>query len=202
MLTVKGRPMLERIIDGFIEQGFSNFYISVNYKKEVIKEYFKNGEKLGVTIRYIEESIKQGTAGALSIIEEKMMDPIIVINGDVLSTIDYGAIIDFHVQQKSIATMCVKEYEHIVPYGVVETSGDNITGFREKPRLVFNINSGVYVLSDDAISLIPKKTYFDMPDLFDTLSLQKMRVLAYKSTGYWADLGKPDDLIRANRDYS
>lgn len=198
MLKVKGKPILEHIIDSFVEQGFRNFYISVNYKKEVIKEYFKDGTKHNINIRYLEENTRLGTAGALSLIEETLTSPLIVINGDVLSAIDYKDMLQFHKKHNSKATMCVKEYEHIVPYGVIETEEHKIIGLKEKPRILFNINSGIYVVAPSSLDLIPSDTFYDMPSLFNDLTKDKLTVTAYKTEGYWADLGRPDDLKQAN----
>ncbi len=198
MLEVGGKPILERIIAKFIEQGFSKFFISVNHKKEVIKDYFKNGEDLDIEIKYLEENKRLGTAGALSLIEDELSDPIIIINGDVLSLINYSEFLNFHSTEKSVATMCVKEYEHIVPYGVIETAGNSITGLSEKPRILFNINSGIYILDPIVLDYIPNNTFYDMPTLFSELVDKKLTTTAYKSNDYWIDIGQPDDYKKAN----
>ncbi|MEZ7206958.1 nucleotidyltransferase family protein [Pseudoalteromonas sp. DY56-GL79] len=200
MLKVKGKPILEKIIENFKEQGFINFYLAVNYKKEVIKEYFKSGDGHGVNIRYLEENCRLGTAGALSLIEEQMEEPLIVINGDVLSAIDYKDMLQFHIKNQSVATMCVKEYEHVVPYGVIETDDARITGLSEKPRIAFNINSGIYVISPQILGYIPQSSFYDMPTLFSDLVREEQVTTAYKSMGYWIDLGRPDDLVQANEE--
>lgn len=198
MLKVRGKPILERIIENFVEQGFTRFYLAVNYKKEIIKDYFQDGNKFGIQVRYLDESKRLGTAGALALIEEQHCEPMFISNGDVLADINYAELVDFHVCTSSVATMCVKEYEHIVPYGVIETEGDKITGLKEKPRILFNINSGVYCIDPKVIKKIPHDTFYDMPTLFSELISEDQPVTAYSYDQYWIDIGRPDDFKKAN----
>lgn len=198
MLEVRGKPIVERIIENFVEQGFSNFYLAVNYKKEVIQGYFKDGAHLGINIRYIEEDKRLGTAGALSLIKEEHQAPLIVSNGDVLSNINYAELLDFHASNQSMATMCVKEYEHIVPYGVVNVDGVGITELQEKPRMLFNINSGVYCISPNVLNHVPSDVFYDMPKLFNDLMEKREKVTAFQYKQYWIDIGLPDDFKKAN----
>ena len=143
MLRLGGKPILEHIIERAKSEGFSRFILAIHHLGEVIEEYFGDGKSLGVKISYVKEKTPLGTAGALSLIEPKQSEPIIVTNGDVLTDIRYGDLLDFHVQNNAKATMAVQVHEAKIPYGVVQTKGVSITGFEEKPTQEFLINAGV-----------------------------------------------------------
>jgi len=200
MLQVGKKPLLETILISFIEHGFHEFYISVNYKKDIIMEYFGNGLKWGVDIKYLIEDKRLGTAGALSLIKKKHIDPMIVTNGDVMTSMDYEKLLRHHIKQKSKATMCVREYEHIVPYGVIEVENYEITSLSEKPKMLFNINTGIYVIDPDVINNIPENTYYDMTTLFDDIAKREQKRCAYLLKDYWIDVGQVSELSQANSD--
>jgi dTDP-glucose pyrophosphorylase len=202
LLPVGNKPVLEIILESFANQQFHNFYISVNYKSEAIKEYFGNGEKWGVNIQYLEENQRLGTAGALKLIPVKMSDPIIVMNADVLTRINFLDLLDYHATQNSKATMCVREHDYQVPYGVVGIVQDQIIGIEEKPTQRFFVNAGIYVLDGEVIDLVPNDEYFDMTSLFDLVIRDKIKTVAYPIHEYWADIGRIEDLNRANQDYA
>lgn len=201
MLTVGGKPILEIIIDGFIKSGFSNFLISVNYKSEVIKEYFGNGSKKGIFIKYIDENKKLGTAGAISLMGDYIKSPFFIINGDILTNIDYEKMLDNHVISNSEVTIALKEYSVKVPYGVVNFNKGEITSIVEKPEQNFFINGGIYVASEEIILEIPKDEYFDMPSLLNKIMKKKKRIGAYPIKDYWLDIGRPADYHKANAEY-
>lgn len=201
MLHVGNKPILETIIEKFIEFGFYKFYLSVNYKKNIIKEYFKYGEKLGIEIIYLEETKRLGTGGALSLIQEELKEPIIVSNGDVLTNIDFDALLHFHKNKSSQATMCIREYEHTIPYGVIETDKDIITALSEKPKIEFNINTGIYVLNPSAVEKIPKNEFYDLPTLFSQLINERISPFYYQVSDYWIDIGRVEEFDRANEQY-
>jgi dTDP-glucose pyrophosphorylase len=200
MLQVGDKPLLETILLSFLDQGFHRFYISVNYKKEIIMEYFGNGSKWGVDIEYLVEESRLGTAGALSLIQENHTNPIVVTNGDVLTNMDYDRFLRHHLEQKSQATMCVREYEYIIPYGVIEVEGYNITTLTEKPKKLLNVNAGVYVIEPEVISKIPKDTYYDMTTLFEDVAKINQRSCVYFLKDYWIDVGQIKELKQANID--
>lgn len=194
MLELGGKPMLEHIIDMFVSDGFTRFMISVNYKSEVIKDYFKDGQHLGVEIKYLEETQRLGTGGALSLIDIELNEPFFVTNADVLTTLSYSKILDFHSQNQSVATMCVKEEEYQIPYGVIEIDTQkNILTMVEKPVKKFFINTGVYVLNPQVISHVPKNEFFDLPSLFQKLGELGHPTKAFEITDYWIDMGRPND---------
>jgi dTDP-glucose pyrophosphorylase len=202
MLELGGKPMLEHIIDMFVSDGFTKFMISVNYKSEVIKDYFKDGQHLGVEIKYLEEVKRLGTGGALSLIDIELNEPFFVTNGDVLTTLSYSKILEFHNQNQSIATMCVKEEEYQIPYGVIETDTDkNILSMVEKPVKKFFINTGMYVLDPQVIKYVPKDEFFDLPSLFQKLGDIGQSTKAFEITDYWIDLGRPSDFLNVSNKF-
>jgi dTDP-glucose pyrophosphorylase len=200
MLHVGKKPILESIIENFIEYGFHIFYIAVNFQSEKITEYFGDGKKWSVKIKYLHEDKRLGTAGGLSLIEETFHDPFLVTNGDVITTLDYDDILDFHIKNKAVATMCTREYEYTIPYGVVEVSQDKISDIKEKPCSQFNVNAGVYVLDPQVMSLIPEDTFFDMPTLFERLLENKQDIFAFNVRDYWIDVGHVNEFQQANED--
>ena len=201
LLRVGGKPILESIIESFTEQGFKNFYISINYKGEMIEEYFGDGSDLGVQINYIREDKRLGTAGSLKLMPETYTQPIIVMNGDILTKVDFRNLLDFHINQEVEATLCIREYLLEVPYGVVSIERNKFRGIEEKPKEKFHINAGLYVLNPELINYIPENTYFDMPDLFKILARENRETAVYPIQEYWMDIGHMDDYERANGDY-
>lgn len=201
MLPIGGKPILENVILGFKKNGFSNFYISLNYKGEKIKDYFGDGQSLGVTIQYLEEESRMGTAGALSLIEEKQSLPIIVMNGDILTKVSFEDLLDFHVSNEAAATMCVREYDMEVPYGVVGLNKSNIVSIEEKPVQQFFVNAGIYVLNPEVLDLLPENSAIDMTNIFEQLVSDKKTILSFPIREYWLDIGKPDDFEKAESDF-
>ncbi|MCU8082688.1 nucleotidyltransferase family protein [Shewanella sp. SM23] len=203
MLTVGGKPIIKHILEQFREQGFRKFIFCVNYKKEVIKDYFEDGSKFGVEISYVEEKKRLGTAGALSLISPKFEHPFFIINGDVMTNLDFSSFLEAHVLSKSDASMAVREFEHQIAYGVVETDElNNIIGLTEKPKVKYNINSGVYILSPKTLDLVPKDVFYDMPSLFENLISLDYNTKAYLIDDYWIDIGMEEQLNKANKDFS
>ena len=200
MLNVGGRPILETILLSLIDYGFHEFYISVNYKKEVIMDYFGDGSKWHVDITYLVENKKLGTAGALSLIKKNHSDPILVTNGDVITNLDYHRFLKHHKEQKSKATMCVREYEYVVPYGVVDVDGFKFCEISEKPTKHFNINAGVYIVDPDVLENIPKDTFYNMTTLFEDVGKRKHERSVFFLRDYWIDVGQIRELTQADVD--
>lgn len=201
LISVGGKPLLETIIENFRDEGFFNFFVSVNFKAEMIERHFGKGEKWNSNIQYLRENKKLGTAGALSLLTTKPDKPIIVMNGDLLTKINFQQLLDYHLQHKALATMCVREYSFQVPYGVVRMDNGKLQGIEEKPVQNFFVNAGIYVIEPEALALIPHDTYFDMPSLFDAIAQQGFSSNVFPIREYWADIGKRDDLEQANIDY-
>lgn len=201
LISVGGKPLLETIVDNFREYGFYNFFMSVNYKAEMIEQYFADGLDWNINIKYLRENKRLGTAGALSLLETMPNKPIIVMNGDLLTKVNFQQLLDYHVQQKAMATMCVREYSFQVPYGVVCIDNGKLTGIDEKPVQNFFVSGGIYVIEPKALELIPKDTYYDMPTLFDAIIKKGLTANVFPIREYWVDIGKRDDLERANIEY-
>lgn len=201
MLKVGNKPILETIIKNFANHGFVNITISLNYKGDIIKEYFKDGSDFGVNINYIEENTRLGTAGALSLLKNTPNEPFFVMNADLLTDVNYSHLLDFHSYSNANATMCVREYDYQIPYGVVETNEDNITSIVEKPIKKFFVNAGIYVLSPNIFEFIPKDEFFDMPTLFNILIEKQKKVLSFPIHEYWLDIGRMSDFEQAQSEY-
>lgn len=202
MLNVGSKPILETIIEGFKNHGFVNFIICVNYKKEVIQNYFQDGSAFGVNIEYIEEEKRMGTAGALSLLKHKPMEPFFVMNADLLTQVNFEQLLHFHGENNSVATMCVREYEYQIPFGVIETNGQNLISIKEKPVHKSFVNAGIYVLNPEVLNVIPNGQFFDMPDLFNELIEQKENTTAFPVLEYWLDIGRIADYEKANAEIS
>jgi dTDP-glucose pyrophosphorylase len=201
MLKVGGKPILETIISNFKAEGFENFYLAVNFKSEVIEKYFKDGSDFGVKIQYLRENRRMGTAGSLSLIKEKHSLPLIVMNGDLLTSISINEMLKFHQEAGTKATACIREYGIQIPFGVVETSGTSMKKITEKPTQKFYINAGVYVIEPDVLDRIPQSEFFDMPSLLNALVEDGKKVTVFPIREYWLDIGRKEDFERAHLEY-
>ena len=202
LLPVAGKPMLEHIIERAKLEGFSHFVLAVHYLGHMIQSHFGNGGQLGVQIDYLNEKSPLGTAGALGLLSPRPGAPFVVTNGDVITDIHYGELLDFHIRHNAMATMAVRMHEWQHPFGVVQTRGIEIVGFEEKPVARSHINAGVYALEPDALNLLSQDVHCDMPTLFERLQAKAMRTVAYPMHEPWLDVGRPDDLNRANTENS
>ena len=202
LLKVGGKPILETILEGLKSYGFKRFYLSVNYKADLIERYFGNGEKWDVDIRYLREDKRLGTAGALSLLPELPEHPILVMNGDLLTKMNFKQLLDFHVEHGSAATMCVRDYEFQVPYGVAMVEKHKLLGISEKPIHHFFVNAGIYMINPESIRIIPKNTYFDMPSLFELLIQNKDETSVFPIREYWLDIGQMKEYERANLEFT
>lgn len=200
MLKVGAKPILERIIDGCIDCGFNKFYLAVNYRSEMIEDYFGDGSAWGVKIEYLREKKQMGTAGALSLLPEKPSKPFLVMNGDLLTDLNFQNLINFHLEHKAFATMCVREYEFSVPFGVVKIKKYKIEEIDEKPVQKFFVNAGIYLLEPNVLQLVPRDAFFDMPDLFKWIIEKKEIATVFPVREYWLDIGRTEDYKRANGD--
>ncbi len=201
LLRVGKKPILQTIVEGLRESGFSKVFLSVNYKSDHIKNFFKNGEDFSMEISYLNETKKLGTAGSLSLLPHEIDEPIIVMNGDLLTKINYVELLDYHKQNNAMATMCVREYDFQVPYGVVEMNGIGIKSIKEKPIHRFFVNAGVYVLEPSVFKSINSDTYVDMTTVFNKLIEEKQKTAVFPIREYWIDIGQLDDFKRANNEF-
>lgn len=201
MLQVGNKPILQTIVEKFSEYGYDNIIMCVNYKSQIIQDYFGDGSQFGVSIEYIMENKRMGTAGALSLLPELPTEPFFVMNGDLLTNVNFEHLGDYHLAHQSKATMCVREYDFQVPYGVVNIDNGKITSIVEKPLHKFFVSAGIYMLSPDIIHYIPKNQFYDMPTLFEQLIENKENVLSFPIHEYWLDIGRVNDYERANNEY-
>jgi dTDP-glucose pyrophosphorylase len=200
LLRVGDKPIIETIIKQFIEHGFYEFYISTHYKSEQIREYFKDGSQYGANIHYIYEDLPLGTAGSLGLLPKDISElPIIVMNGDLLTKVDFKNLLDFHDASGNDATMCVREYDIQVPFGVVEMNEGRIEKIREKPVHKFFVNAGIYVLNNNLIKKVDGKSYLDMPDFLEN-ELKNKGINAFPIHEYWLDVGRIEEYTKANQD--
>ena len=197
LLPLAGKPILEHIIDRAKSHGFNNFVIAIHFLGHMIQDYFGDGEKFGVKIRYLNESTPLGTAGALSLLDSKPDSSFIVTNGDVITEINYVELLNYHHQNSASATMAVRGYEWQNPFGVVKTQGLEIIGFEEKPITRSHINAGVYALEPSALSLLGKSEPCDMPTLLKRLKEKSKRVIAFPVHEHWIDIGQPIQFAQA-----
>ncbi len=200
LLKVGEQPLLEIILNTLIRSNFRRFYISVNYKADMVKAHFGDGGRWNVDIRYLEEPHRMGTAGALSLIPEKPCEPLLVMNGDLLTNLNFESLLDYHTEHRAEATISVRDYDIEVPFGVVKLDQHRVVGISEKPVNRFFVNAGIYVLSPDCLDLVPHERKSDMTDLIDLLLKRKRPVSAFPIREYWLDVGRPDDFNRANSD--
>jgi dTDP-glucose pyrophosphorylase len=201
LLPVGGQPLIESLVRRFSEQGFRRVFLSVNYRAEQFQAHFGDGSAFGVTIDYLHENEPRGTAGSLSLLPP-VAGPVVVMNADVLTSIDFRHLLAFHAEQKAMATMCVRQYVFQVPYGVVDVDGQTLRAILEKPKQSFFVNAGIYVLSAEAIARIPASGRYDMTALFEQLIAESARTAVFPLREYWLDIGRMADLEQARDDYA
>jgi dTDP-glucose pyrophosphorylase len=199
LLPVAGKPMLEHIIERAKLDGFTRFVLAIHYLGHMIEAHFGDGARLGVQIEYLKEESPLGTAGALGLLNPQPDKPFVVTNGDVITDIRYGEMLDFHVRHAAAATMAVRVHEWQHPFGVVQMQGVEIVGFEEKPITRSHINAGVYALEPNALNVLAADALCDMPTLFERLQAKAQRTVAYPMHEPWLDVGRPDDLQAANQ---
>lgn len=201
MLKVGNKPILQTIVEKFAEYGFVNIVMCVNYKSHIIQDYFGDGSAFGVNIEYILEEQRMGTAGALSLLRSAPKEPFFVMNGDLLTNINFEHLLDYHIAQNAMATMCVREYDFQVPYGVVNLEGNRILSIQEKPVHKFFVSAGIYMLSPETLAMIPQDQFYDMPTLFEALIQESKKTVSFPIREYWLDIGRMEEYERANSEY-
>ena len=203
LLKVGAKPILENIIEEFIDAGFHNFYISTHYKADMVQEYFGDGSDWGVSIQYVYEEKPLGTAGSLGLLPSDLPKlPILVMNGDLLTKLDFEKLLNFHLREGADVTMCVREYDFQVPYGVINNDGKYVTSIEEKPTHRFFINAGIYVLNPSILDSIDGKSYLDMPQLLERKIKDSNKVNMFPVHEYWLDIGQTEQLLQAQKDVS
>jgi NDP-sugar pyrophosphorylase family protein len=201
MLQIGGRPILENILQQFIAYGFRQFYFCVNYKAEVIKSYFGEGTRWGVNIQYLHESVQGGTAGGLASLPRETDLPILVMNGDIMTQVNIEALLNFHTANQAMATVCIREHSHTIPFGVVQMNESTVSSIVEKPVNRYFVNAGIYVLNPRLLAYIPKVENYGMPTLLHEAMLRGDKVAGFPIHEYWLDVGRMEDFEKAHNDF-
>jgi dTDP-glucose pyrophosphorylase len=201
MLKVGDKPILQTIVKGFVDSGFTNITMCLGYKSNVIQDYFQDGSAFGANIGYIIEEKRMGTAGALTLLKKDLNKPFFVMNGDLLTSVNFERMLNFHESNDAKATMCVSEYEIEVPYGVVNLNNAQIVSIEEKPIHRFFVNAGIYLLEPECIDLIPDNEFYDMPSLFEELIKNNQNTVSFPLNESWLDIGRIADYERANLEF-
>lgn len=201
MLRVGNRPVMEHIIGQLQQAGIRRVNVTTHYKHEKITEHFGNGEAFGVELNYVKEDKPLGTGGALGLIP-KPNEPILVINGDILTQVDFKAMLAYHREYRAEMTVAVRIYDMQVPYGVIEMKGHQVAGVKEKPQLRFFVNAGIYLLQPSVFKFIPRRQHFNMTDLIQKLVQKKETVASFPVHEYWLDIGRHADYLQAQKDAS
>lgn len=192
MLLVGEKPLLEHTLEQLKGVGIRRVHFTTHYKHDVIENYFGDGSGFGIDISYVKEESPLGTAGSLAMLDH-LEQPILVINGDILTRVDFRAMFEFHCEHDASMTVAVAEHLYRVPYGVVQSSGVHVTGVSEKPMIRLLVNAGIYVINPEVRKLIPESCRYDMTDLIDKLIGEKYRVVTFPIREYWQDIGDPKD---------
>lgn len=199
MLPVSGKPILEHLVSKLRAAGIRHVSISTHYMAENIIEHFHDGKDFGVEIEYVDEDRPMGTAGALA--KAAVGDlPLLVINGDILTTIDFRAMLEFHREHSADMTVAVQQYEVRIPYGVISTEGIDAVRIVEKPSVRHFVNAGIYLVQPGVCQMVPGDCAFDMPDLITSLIEAHKRVVCFPIREYWLDVGQMEQYERASAD--
>ena len=201
LLPVGEKPILQTILEQLVEGGLSHFFLAVHYHSEQVRAHFGDGSRWGVRIDYLEEREPLGTAGALGSLDRAKVDtPLLMMNGDLLTRLDFGQLLDYHEDHGGLATMCVREYDFQIPYGVVRGDGGQVAEITEKPVQKFFVNAGIYVLEPDILDQCRPKEAADMPDLLRLAMRKGGKVNMFPIHESWLDIGQMEEYQRAQID--
>ena len=202
LLKVGGTPILEIILERFVHAGFHKFFISTHYLSDQFRAHFGTGEKWNVEITYINEDQPLGTAGALGFLNDFGVSlPTIVMNGDILTGVNFSELLEYHNSTQGKATLCVSDYEYQIPFGVVSSDGDNAVAIVEKPKHKVAISSGIYVLNPEVIANIEHNKSLDMPNLLRKLMAKGDQVNTFQIYEHWLDIGRKEDFEQAKNQF-
>ncbi len=197
MIRVAGRPILERLVLHLVGFGIRRIYLSINYLGHVVEDHFGDGTRFGCRIDYLRETQALGTAGGLSLLPEQPRDPVLIVNGDLVTQANTGRMLDFHLQGGYAATMAVRDYYHSIPYGCVEADGEQISRLEEKPMMCRLVNAGLYVLDPTIVAAVPRDQEVQMPSLLEQCLAKGARIGAFRIQDDWLDIGQYDQLRAA-----
>ena len=201
LMPIGDKPILEIIIQQLKSHGFNKIIMAVGHLAELIMAFFNDGSKYGIKIEYSREDKPLGTAGPLALMKEDLKETFLMMNGDVLSTIDYSDLVNYHRRNGAIATIALKKRDVKIDFGVVEIDdGNSIIGYTEKPKIDYLVSMGVYVFDPRVLEYVRQNEYLDFPDIIKKLISNGEIVKGYIYDGYWLDIGRSDDYERANRE--
>jgi NDP-sugar pyrophosphorylase family protein len=201
MFPIGERPILELLLARLRKHDITEIYLSLGYKAEVIEAYFRDGASLGVQLHYVREDQPLGTAGALNLLRERLRPPFLMMNGDLVTRLDFRRLLAHHDAQRAALTVAARLYEVQVPYGVVESDAEGqVRGLREKPTFQMEINAGIYVIGNAALDLLPPEGRYDATQLIEATLRSGARVCSYRLDDYWMDIGRFEDYQQANAD--
>ncbi len=193
LIPIKEKPIMEMIIENLREQGIVDIFVATGYKSEIIKLYFQGGSKFNVNITYLDEEKRLGTAGSLGFLKGRINEPLLVMNGDILTDLNFLEMLTFHKTNCADFTLGIRKYIYQLRYGSIETKGIDVKNIREKPEIEFHINGGIYIINPEVLDFVPVNDYYDIPDLIQCLVAKKRKVLAYEIKGRWFSIEEIDD---------
>jgi len=203
LMPIGDKAILEIVVKQLKNSGFDEILMSIGHLGELIMAFFSDGSKYNVNIKYIKEEKPLGTAGPLSLIKDDLDGPFLMMNGDVLTDLDYSKLIDYHKKMGNIATVALNKRVINIDFGVTEINENNqIIGYKEKPIIDYLVSMGVYIFEERILEYIEDKKYFDLPDLINKLLSNGETVNGYVFDGYWLDIGRHDDYERANKEFN
>jgi len=200
LLPVGERPIMEILLLRLRKCGFRHAYVSIGYKGDLIRSYFGDGSRLGLSIDYVEEKEALGTAGALSLVKDRLESPFLVVNGDILTKLDFSRFYEFHLAEGAQMTVGGIEYRIQIPFGVIENDDGVVRGIAEKPTASYLVAGGIYALSPEAIAGLRPGERIDIPELMSSLVKRGKKVVTYKITDPWLDVGKMSDYEKAAKE--
>ena len=201
LIEIAGTPILFILLDQLLKSGFGDFTLTLNYKSERIRKAVKSKPTLKSKVDYIVEPKRLGTAGSLGLLKKKPTDSFFVMNADILTNIDYTAMLDFHNRNESDITLAIRKEEQEIPYGVIDVLDFQVLNIREKPSYTYFSNVGIYIIHPKVLNLIKKNEYLDMPTLINLAIENGFNVKNFPIHEYWIDIGNPNQLARAQKDY-
>jgi NDP-sugar pyrophosphorylase family protein len=194
MMDINGRPVLELVLERLKKHGAEQVWISVNYKADVIEEYFGDGSDFGLAINYVRETKRMGTAGSLSLLPDIAGENILIMNADLITEVDFSNFVHFHEINQSPFTVGIRRQDYEIPYGVVETDNEKLLGVHEKPTYSYFVNAGIYLCKTDLLLLVPEDEFFDMPSLINKAIENEIQPVVFPVHEDWIDIGRIQDL--------
>lgn len=201
MVAVGGRPILDHTLSGLRNSGIENVVISLNHLGDQIRRHVGTGRRRDLNVDYVTETSRLGTAGALALLDPRPETPFVVMNGDLMTNLNYTRLLECQREEDYDLVLCVRQHAMQIPYGVVEVVDGNFESLQEKPNVESFINAGIYVLKPGCIDLIPEHVYFDMPDLIDSIREKGGKIGIFPILEYWRDIGRPEDLEAAHLEH-